>query len=227
MALVWDMECPAEINGMAFESHHKYILIAYADHADHAGRNIYPAIETIRKKTGYKSGRSVQKITADLRQMGLLIPDGVGPRGTNRHYIPFSAKGDCIQPTPAETAPPQKLRGAVDDKSLGESASGESASGAIIAPELKEPEPEQINNIYNNMSLIWEQVKNEISRQIKRAQFETWVKPTEAHNFDGQTLHVTAANAYACDWLTRNIKTSAQQIAGVYINFDIPELEDA
>ena len=77
------------------------------------------------------------------------------------------------------------------------------------------------------MSLVWEQVKTEISQQIKRAQFETWVKPTEAYNFDGQTLHVTAINAYACEWLTRNIKTSAQQIIGVYVNFTVPELEDA
>lgn len=226
MSLVWDMECPTTVNGLAFESHHKYVLVAYADHADHSGRNIYPAVETIRKKTGYKSDRSVQKITHELRIMGLLIHDGMGPRGTNRHRIPFSADGSRIEPTPAIIAPPQKLHPAIHDKSLGESASGAFASGAIIAPELKEPEPNQINNIYNNMVLIWDQAKTQIGNQLKRAQFDTWVKPTEASNFDGQTLHVVAANPYACQWLEENIKSNVEQILGVYVNFTISEMEE-
>jgi len=53
MAWVWDQDIPRD---------EKFLLLAYADHADHEGNNIFPAIDTIVKKTGY-SRRSVQRIT--------------------------------------------------------------------------------------------------------------------------------------------------------------------
>lgn len=56
MAAVWDLKLsPAE----------KLVLLAYADHADHEGRNIYPALETVAEKTGY-SRRQVIRITQAL-----------------------------------------------------------------------------------------------------------------------------------------------------------------
>lgn len=227
MSLVWDMECPSLINGLRFEAHHKYVLIAYADHADHQGRNIFPAVETIRKKTGYKSGRSIQNIGNDLEKMGVMIADGQGPRGTNRWRIPFSEKGDRIEPaTPAEFAPPQNLRGANQNNSLGAIPSGAIPSGANIAPELKEPEPEQINNIHNNMSLIWEQTKEQIKGLVKRALYETWVEPTRAILFDGRTLCIAARNSIARAWLENNITAKAQTITGLYVSFIVSELEE-
>lgn len=220
MALVWDMPCPDTINGLQFEAHHKYILIAYADHADHQGKNIYPAIETIRKKTGYKSERSIQNITHELESMQVLIADGEGPRGTRKWRIPFNDEG-------AKIAPPQILQGATNDKSLGAIPSGAIPSGANIAPELKEPEPEQIESIYQNMDLVWEQTKTEIKNHVKRAEYATWIEPTQAVNFDGQTLTIEAGNSYAVQWLEKNILYTAQNIAGVYLKFTTPQLEDA
>lgn len=79
MGAVWDLKIGRD---------EKFILLAYADHADHNGGSIYPAVSTIAEKTGY-SERSVQSITRILEERGILIPDGQGPRGTNRWRIPM------------------------------------------------------------------------------------------------------------------------------------------
>src|SRR5690606_33018261 len=130
MSLVWDMPCPATINEIEFKPGHKYVLLAYADHADHHGKNIYPAIATIAKKTGYEE-RSIQRLTHELEQMTVLVSDGTGPRGTNRFYIPFSGGGDKISPL-------TKFHGDKTSKSLGDIPSGDIPSGDKISPEFKE-----------------------------------------------------------------------------------------
>lgn len=75
MSAVWDFPCPSTVNGLEFRPPHKFVALAFADHADHAGKNIYPAIETVSKKTGYDR-RTVQRLVRDLEAMGLLIRDG-------------------------------------------------------------------------------------------------------------------------------------------------------
>lgn len=74
MGLVWDCEMSRDM---------KFVLLAYADHADHEGKNIYPAVATIMRKTGYGE-RSVQAITKKLIKEKYLIEDGSGPHGTNK-----------------------------------------------------------------------------------------------------------------------------------------------
>jgi hypothetical protein len=44
MGLVWDSD---------LERDEKYVLLAYADHADHTGRSIYPGDPLVAYKTGY------------------------------------------------------------------------------------------------------------------------------------------------------------------------------
>jgi len=78
MGLVWDLDLPRD---------EKFVLLAYADHASHDGTNIYPSVSTIAEKTGY-SERSVQLITRQLEERKLLIPDGRGPKGTNKWCFP-------------------------------------------------------------------------------------------------------------------------------------------
>lgn len=89
MGLVWDE--PME-RGM------KFVLLAYADHADHEGGNIFPAIETISKKTGYDE-RSVQRLTTKLEQAGylVLVGDRAGGPGKSTHWR-ISVKGDKLAP---------------------------------------------------------------------------------------------------------------------------------
>lgn len=79
MGMVWDLEIVRD---------EKLVLLAYADHADHSGENIFPAVSTIARKTGY-SERSVQSITRRLEKAGLLVSDGHGPHGTNQYHIPL------------------------------------------------------------------------------------------------------------------------------------------
>lgn len=88
MAWVWDQDISRD---------EKFVLLAYADHADHEGGNIFPAVSSIAKKTGY-SKRSVQKITKILIDHKLLIPDGKSYLQTNKYSIPIWG-GE-------ETAPP-------------------------------------------------------------------------------------------------------------------------
>ena len=212
MSLVWDLPCPGEWNGIEFKPGHKYILIAYADHADHHGRNIYPAIATVAKKTGYED-RSVQRLTRELEDMGILIPDGQGPRGTNKWYLPFSQGGDKITPM-------TNFQGDIRDKSLGDIPSGDIPSGDNLTPELKEPEPNRmINN--NNISLVWDNLKNEIKAEVPKSSFETWIEPTNAVDFDGRTLTVSANNSFMCNWLDTRLKTRVQDILGVYVKFAV------
>lgn len=74
MGLVWDLDLPAN---------EKFVLLAYADHANHDGSNIYPAVDSIARKCGY-TGRNIQLITRSLEAKGLLIADGKGRQGTNK-----------------------------------------------------------------------------------------------------------------------------------------------
>ena len=83
MGLVWDLDLP---------QNEKFVLLAYADHADHNGRNMFPAVETVAKKTGY-SERTVQRTTRSLEEKGYLIADGKGPKGTNKWKF---GRGDIL-----------------------------------------------------------------------------------------------------------------------------------
>ena len=131
--LVWDLECPKEYSEVSFRPSHKFVLLAYADHANHEGGNIWPAVKTISRKTGLDE-RTVQRLTNDLESIGLLVEDGKGPKGTNKWYLPYDDGG-------WHPAPLSPRRGDKDENSLGDIPSGDIPSGGTVPPELKEPEP--------------------------------------------------------------------------------------
>ena len=81
MGLVWEANLPHD---------EKFVLLAYADHADHQGRHIFPSVGLVAWKTGY-SPRQIQRITRDLQKRLILVPDGVGPKGVNRFRIDIDA----------------------------------------------------------------------------------------------------------------------------------------
>ena len=87
MAWVWDQEMPRD---------EKFVLLAYADHADHEGYNVFPAVDSVAKKTGYTK-RSIQLITKKLIESGWLIPDGKSEYQTNKYSIPIYG-GEKISP---------------------------------------------------------------------------------------------------------------------------------
>ena len=86
--LVW------EIKGLS--SSEKLVLLAYADHANKDGTDIWPAVDTIANKTAL-SRRTVQRVTRKLENMGYLIKDGQHKSGTNLWKI-SNLKGDMVTP---------------------------------------------------------------------------------------------------------------------------------
>jgi hypothetical protein len=199
-ALVWDMECPCEYSGLIFKPNHKYVLVAYADHADHLGKNIYPAVHTVSRKTGYKV-RNVQYLTHELEQMGILVPDGYGPRGTNKWRIPYDAGG-------AKIAPVQTLQGAKSVKSL-----GAKPSGANFAPESTEPiyiDTERYGNELGSKN--WQTFLNQIQMEMKKAIFNEHLGQPWAARLIDNTIYVVVQDPDNRDWLDARIKRTAERV---------------
>jgi DnaD/phage-associated family protein len=82
MGLVWELPIAGD-----FGRAEKYVLLAYSDHSDQNGKNVYPSVDLVALKTGYQE-RAVQLTTRTLEGLGFLVPDGIGPHGTNRYRIP-------------------------------------------------------------------------------------------------------------------------------------------
>jgi hypothetical protein len=77
MGIVWEADLPQR---------EKFVLLAYADHADHDGNNIFPSVGLIAWKTGYDA-RTIQRITKKLIEDGYMIPQGQSQYSTNRYAI--------------------------------------------------------------------------------------------------------------------------------------------
>ena len=206
MSLVWDMSCPSKIGAAEFRPNHKYVLLGYADHADHNGKNIYPAVATIAKKTGYDE-RTVQRLTHEMSEMGILVDDGSGPRGTNRWFIPFSEGGDSVSPLTAR-------RGDKTVESLGDNPSGDNPSGDSLSPELKELNPININIDKHIDVFVW--VKDELKQELKKAAYETWIAGMEYLSSDGRTITVTVKNSVGKTWVEKNVLQRMQELSGIY-----------
>jgi hypothetical protein len=155
--LVWDLECPKKYGDLTFKPSHKYTLVAYADHANHEGGNIWPAVKTIARKTGLDE-RTIQRLTSDLEAIGLLVEDGQGPRGTNKWYLPYDERGDKLTPL-------SKRQGDENEDSSGDIPSGDIPSGDKLTPELKEPEQEINIGIKEQIMNIFQAVAYSIFKQ--------------------------------------------------------------
>ena len=208
MSLVWDMECPAFLNGKEFKTSHKFLLLSYADHADFAGRNIWPAVGTMARKTGMDD-RTVQRLTADLSEMGLLLDDGHGPKGTNKWALPFNAGGDKLSPL-------TNRRGDKNSESLGDNPSGDNPSGDKLSPELKEPKP--INNILADKTVTaeiqaaWMSVLSTIEKETARSMFETWIKDAAPIHFEDGLLQVGVRDNAVREWMESRLQSSIERL---------------
>lgn len=63
MGMVWDLD---------LEHAKKYVLLAYADHADDQGYNVYPSLGRIAHKTGY-SRDQIRRISRQLVEDDLMV----------------------------------------------------------------------------------------------------------------------------------------------------------
>lgn len=78
----------------------RLVLLAIADCANDEGRQAYPSMPTLMKKTGLCE-RAVTGLVGDLERLGELeVKRNGGPRGCNLYRVVM---------TPAESAPPQNL----------------------------------------------------------------------------------------------------------------------
>jgi hypothetical protein len=201
--LVWDLECPKQYGELMFKPSHKYVLIAYADHADHLGHNIWPAVPTIARKTGLDE-RSVQRLTHDLEAIGLLVEDGQGPRGTNKWRLPYSEGGDKLSPVAI-------CQGDKTKDSLGDIPSGDIPSGDKLTPEVKEPEPLLTDSDGLNQK-IWQRVIDQLQDEMPRGSFQEYVSVTRANRYDGNTLVVVAPTQEIRLWLDDRVRSSAERL---------------
>lgn len=202
-ALVWDFPCPCKIGMYEFKPNHKYVLIKYADHADHNGKNIYPAVSTVAEKTGYDE-RTVQRITRDLEEMGFLVADGQGPRGTNKWMLPYTAGGDKLSPL-------TNCRGDKNEKSLGDIPSGDIPSGDNLSPELKEPEPLNINKENDPAFRIWEKVFRFIQPDLK-GNARTYVQALRPVSFRDGILTMGAGDEVTREWMENRMTATVNAL---------------
>jgi len=159
MAMVWDLD------NEIIDREEKYILLAYADHADHKGYNIFPAISTIMQKTGYKE-RAAQIITKNLASKGYLVADGKGPKGTNKWRVPLDKDG--VRIAPAFSAPPQNIVDwGADGRGEGVHRDAPESSEDILNPTIKDSLIEIISqaaySIFTDITL-WRSVEKVLER---------------------------------------------------------------
>lgn len=89
MSLVWDLD---------LAPNKRLVLLAYADHADDDGDNVYPSLPRIARKTGYGVDQ-VRRISRELVADGLmeLVEAGVGRGNTHRYKLTLE-KGSNLPP---------------------------------------------------------------------------------------------------------------------------------
>lgn len=68
----------------------RLVLLALADHCDNGGRNAYPAVRTLERRTSLKR-RAVQVTLRALASKGLILSEGVMPRGAVRYALDLGA----------------------------------------------------------------------------------------------------------------------------------------
>jgi hypothetical protein len=177
--------------------------VAYADHADHNGKNIYPAVGTVAKKTGLDE-RTIQRLTNDLEQIGLLVEDGVGPRGTNRWCLPYSEGGDKLSPRQIAT-------GDKSEQSLGDIPSGDIPSGDKLTPEVNKPEPKTLN-ISDDASRLFEDLKTFLKPDLSRGNGFTFLSSAQPVSLEDGVLTLAVLDESTRDWLDNRLTSTINRM---------------
>ncbi|MFB5663523.1 chromosomal replication initiator protein DnaA [Alteribacillus sp. HJP-4] len=83
-----------------------------------------------------------------------------------------------------------------------------------------------------NITDLWDQTLEVISKKVSKPSFETWLKSTKASELKENTIIITAPNEFARDWLENRYSTliadTLKDITGadLKVKFIIPETED-
>lgn len=183
MAEVWDLDLPRS---------EKFVLLAYVDHADHNGKNIFPAVATIMKKTGYEE-RSVQSITRALEKRGLLVPDGKGPKGTNRWRYPIGeganfagvqkeAQKGCkkqrkgVQPTAPEPSLTDKKEPSLKEGAKAQPLKANQIPQIVLFREVVRRYPSKGSQftVITSMDKIGDRLRRDVSAQDLEPYYREW-----------------------------------------------------
>ena len=217
MGLVWDLDIGRD---------EKFILLAYADHAEHDGSNIYPAVATVARKTGY-SERQVQRITHNLVEMGILIKDGSGTHGTNSFRIPiyggsiqYKNRGDILSPVTfeAERGDAHVTLGVTFTPKRGDIAV--SPESSFNRP-LTDKESKQ-ENIFPQTDIkaqiAWESALVCLKREMPKSSFDRRIKDTHAISLEAGILTVATQDPDERDWLEDHLTRTANRILEGILN---------
>lgn len=77
MGAVWESALPQR---------EKFVLLAFADHADHEGKKVFPSVGLVAWKTGYTT-RSIRRIVKTLVEKEYLVQEGKTKYGTKLYRI--------------------------------------------------------------------------------------------------------------------------------------------
>lgn len=131
MGLVWELRLPPN---------QRTVLLAMADHADHAGRNISAGMPLIAWKTDY-SVREVQRIVAELVETGLVVIVAARNGKPREYALDFDnaeRKEPYVRRAPGRPRKtPDSLTGAKDGK-RGDKLTGENGKGGDNTPDTGE-----------------------------------------------------------------------------------------
>jgi chromosomal replication initiator protein len=77
---------------------------------------------------------------------------------------------------------------------------------------------------------LWESTLAALETKLSKPSFETWLKSTQAHSFDGQTLYISAPNEFVRDWLEAHYTSIIQDAikrktnTPIQVRFIIPQI---
>lgn len=117
-----------------FTSELKFTALVYANFAKPDGTDSYPSRETVAGITGYHE-RSIQRYQHRLADLGILIPDGAGRKGTNKYKFPVVSIGGELKldiNTRGDTQSPRQ-------SDRGDIPSGDIPSGGRMSPKPIKP----------------------------------------------------------------------------------------
>jgi hypothetical protein len=209
MSAVWDMDLPAG---------EKIVLLALADQANDEGRQCWPSVETIMRRSG-QGERTVRRALSSLEEKGHLTRNHRVNDSTQYHIHP------CQNGTPAELAP-------VPNTTVGGAKSAPKPSRTTISSQKATPssragakpklgfhrlpddwEPAPLPEITQAKLAQWPPGK--ISDEL--AAFRGWAANAKNEDGKGRKLNWNMAwvnwlNRAHSDWIARNgIRNIASQ----------------
>ena len=227
----------------------KSIALAYADHAEDDGTGIYPSLNRMEYNTSY-TRRSVQTITKELVDLGVLVFVGQGYKSVNEYRMDESKlpKRMTFQEFVeskenaggAKIAPVQKKTKGVQKKTQGVQKTVR--RDAEIAPDPSNQRKDVIykykDSVFSfsssetdlgllagdtNMSLstAWKATMGEIELKMEKATFNTWLKNADLVAVVDNEFYVRCNNDYGADWLNNRLKDTVVRTLSAITGIDL------